>query len=199
MGKDQQPVGISGLEHGSGILPFGFLFRVQIIQLPLVIVGVHNKAGSNTSFKSERGSAGYDKQPVKLCCTNMDKVSVKRWTKIGLRTLHLLAVAGVGGGILFGLEQYQWINYWWLAVVSGALMMVIDIVSNPVWIVQVRGLVIFLKLILLVLLGHDSSLDRLLLIVIIIISAIISHAPSKLRYYSVYHKKVISSANDSKG
>ncbi len=26
----------------------------------------------------------------------MNKASVKRWTKISLRTLHLLAVAGVG-------------------------------------------------------------------------------------------------------
>ena len=129
----------------------------------------------------------------------MSKESTKRWTKISLRTLHLLAVAGAGGGILFGLEKDLWINYWWLALVSGALMMVIDIVSNPVWVVQVRGLVIFLKLILLALLGQNPELDRILLIVIIIISGVISHAPGKLRYYSVLHRKTISSAKDSKG
>ena len=129
----------------------------------------------------------------------MNKETVKRWTKISLRTLHLLAVAGVGGGILFGLEKDLWINYWWLALVSGALMMLIDIVSNPVWVVQVRGLVIFLKLILLALLGQNPELDRILLIVIIIISGVISHAPGKLRYYSVFHRKTIISANDSKG
>ena len=129
----------------------------------------------------------------------MNKLTVKRWTKISLRTLHLLAVAGVGGGILFGLEKDLWINYWWLALVSGVLMMAIDIVSNPVWIVQVRGLVIFLKLILLAFLGSNPSLDGLLLAVIIIMSGIISHAPGQLRYYSLYHRKVISSSNDSKG
>ena len=129
----------------------------------------------------------------------MNKLTIKRWTKISLRTLHLLAVAGVGGGILFGLEKDLWINYWWLALVSGVLMMVIDIVSNPVWIVQVRGLVIFLKLILLAFLGSNPSLDGLLLAVIIIMSGIISHAPGQLRYYSFYHRKVISSSNDSKG
>ena len=129
----------------------------------------------------------------------MNKLTVKRWTKISLRTLHLLAVAGVGGGILFGLEKDLWINYWWLALVSGVLMMAIDIVSNPVWIVQVRGLVIFLKLILLAFIGSNPSLDGLLLAVIIIMSGIISHAPGQLRYYSFYHRKVISSSNDSKG
>jgi hypothetical protein len=129
----------------------------------------------------------------------MNKITVKRWTKISLRTLHLLAVAGVGGGILFGLEKDLWINYWWLALVSGVLMMAIDIVSNPVWIVQVRGLVIFLKLILLAFLGSNPSLDGMLLAVIIIISGIISHAPGQLRYYSVYHRMVILSSSDSKG
>ena len=129
----------------------------------------------------------------------MNKETGKRWTKISLRTLHLLAVAGVGGGILFGLEKELWINYWWLALVSGVLMMVIDIVSNPVWVVQVRGLAIFLKLILLAFLGSYPSLDGWLLAVIIIISAVISHAPGKLRYYSVYHRRDTSSVNDSKG
>lgn len=129
----------------------------------------------------------------------MNKPTVKRWTKISLRTLHILAVAGVGGGILFGLEKDLWINYWWLALVSGVLMMLIDIISNPVWVVQVRGLVIFLKLILLAFMGNGAGLDSLLLTLIIIISAVISHAPGKLRYYSVYHRKVISSDNDSKG
>lgn len=129
----------------------------------------------------------------------MSKESTKRWTKISLRTLHLLAVTGVGGGILFGLEKGLWINYWWLALVSGVLMMAIDIVSNPVWVVQVRGLAIFLKLILLAFLGSYPSLDGWLLAVIIIISAVISHAPGKLRYYSVYHRRDTSSVNDSKG
>ncbi|GMR15431.1 MAG: hypothetical protein BMS9Abin30_1059 [Gammaproteobacteria bacterium] len=124
---------------------------------------------------------------------------VKRWTKISLRTLHLLAVAGVGGGVLFGLDRELWFNYWWLALASGALMMLIDIISNPVWFVQVRGLVIAVKLILLVFLGTYPGWDNLVLAVIVILSAVISHAPGKLRYYSLYHRRVITSDNDAKG
>ena len=129
----------------------------------------------------------------------MDKASAKRWTKISLRTLHLLAVAGVGGGILFGVERDLWINYWWLAMVSGIFMMLVDIISNPVWIVQVRGISIFLKLALLILLVVYPDWDRPLVVVIIIISGVISHAPSRLRYYSMYHGKVITSNRDTKG
>lgn len=124
---------------------------------------------------------------------------VKRWTKISLRTMHLVSVAGVGGGVLFGLDKIVWVNYWWLALASGILMMAIDIVSNPVWMVQVRGLVIYIKLLLLAFLGIYPQWDSTLLLIVIIMSGVISHAPGKLRYYSVYHRKVISSPNDSKG
>jgi hypothetical protein len=129
----------------------------------------------------------------------MNKETIKRWTKISLRTLHLLAVTGVGGGILFGLEKDLWINYWWLAMASGILMMLIDIISNPVWVVQVRGVSIFIKLVLLACLGSNPNWDGPLVVLIIIISAVISHAPGKLRYYSVFHRKVIISNNDTKG
>ena len=129
----------------------------------------------------------------------MNRTTVKRWSKISLRTLHLLAVAGVGGGILFALEKDLWINYWWLALVSGVLMMVMDIAANPVWIVQVRGFVIIVKLILLALMVSYPAWGSFLLLVIIIISAVISHAPGKLRYYSLYHRRVISSDSDAKG
>jgi len=129
----------------------------------------------------------------------MSQASLKRWTKIGLRTLHLLSVAGVGGGILLGLDKGLWVNYWWLALISGGLLMLVDIVSNPVWVVQVRGIVIFVKLLLLVFLGSDLSLDRWLIIVVIVMSAVISHAPGSLRYYSLYHRKTIISNLDTKG
>ena len=39
----------------------------------------------------------------------------------------------------------------------------------------------------------------ILLLVVIVLSAVISHAPSKLRYYSLYHRKVIRSILDTKG
>jgi len=129
----------------------------------------------------------------------MNRTTVKRWSKISLRTLHLLAVAGVGGGVFFALEKDLWINYWWMALVSGVLMMLMDIAANPVWMIQVRGVVILFKLILLVLLGINPGWDSFLLAVIIILSAVISHAPGQLRYYSLYHRRVMSSDSDAKG
>ena len=129
----------------------------------------------------------------------MNAPTVKRWTKISLRTLHLVSVAGVGGGILFSIDKAVWLNYWWLALASGVLMMAIDIISNPVWLVQVRGLAIYLKLVLLGILGACPQWAGPILLTVIILSSVISHAPGNLRYYSIYHRKVISSSGDSKG
>lgn len=129
----------------------------------------------------------------------MGKEDIKRWSKISFRTLHLVSVAGVGGGILFGLDKTLWLNYWWLALVSGALLMLIDAVSNPVWLVQLRGITVYLKLILLVLMVSYPAWGSYLLLIIIVISGVISHAPSNLRYYSVYHGKIIRSTSDTKG
>lgn len=123
----------------------------------------------------------------------------RRWSKITLRTLHIVAVAGVGGGILFELDQALWFHYWWLSVITGVLLVLIDALANPVWLIQVRGLAVYIKLVLLVGLWQFPVWNVALLLAIIVLSAVISHAPSKLRYYSIYHGKVIRSSSDTKG
>lgn len=129
----------------------------------------------------------------------MSSQEIRRWSKISLRTLHIIAVAGVGGGILFGLDQGQWLHYWWLCVASGALLVLFDALANPVWLIQVRGLAVYIKLVLLLCLWKFPAWDVALLLVIIVLSAVISHAPSKLRYYSIYHREVIRKSVDTKG
>ena len=154
---------------------------------------------SQADFSQTFNNAAYTAYSNRVTCIPMSKESIKRWSKIGLRTLHILAVAGVGGGILFGLDKELWINYWWLALVTGIVMILIDVIPNPVWLLQVRGLTVLMKLILLALLGRYPGYDGVLLVLIIVMSAVISHAPGKLRYYSAYHRKVILSSYDTKG
>ena len=150
-------------------------------------------------FSHSCNNAAYTAYANGVTCQPMGRESIKRWSKISFRTLHLLAVAGVGGGILFGLDKDLWFSYWWLAMATGTVMMLIDMISNPVWLLQVRGLTVLLKLILIGLLGRYPGYESFLLVVVIVISAVISHAPGKLRYYSVYHRKVITSSSDTKG
>lgn len=128
-----------------------------------------------------------------------NRMVLKRWTKTSLRTLHLVGIAGVAGGVLFGVNENLWTGYWWLALASGALIMLMDIVSNPLWLVQVRGVAIIGKLVLLAFLGNAPDWDRVLLIAVIVISGVVSHAPGSVRYYSLFHLRVINPSEDVKG
>lgn len=123
----------------------------------------------------------------------------KRWLKIALRTLHIFSVVGVGGAILFDVPFSQWVWYWYAAVATGVAMVTIDALSNFLWLVQIRGIVIYVKLSLLMLLGSNMLVNQLVLIAIVLMSAVISHAPGDIRYYSIVHRRRINSFHDSKG
>ncbi len=107
----------------------------------------------------------------------------KRWVETSLRTLHLLGTAGIGGGFLWGADPAHWLPFLWLTVVSGMLMAGLQIWGNGVWLIQVRGLAVMVKLLLLalmVLFGARADL----FVLVIVISGVVSHAPANVRYFS---------------
>ncbi len=123
----------------------------------------------------------------------------KRSLKVGLRTLHLIGIAGVAGGVLLSQAQSSWTIYWYIALATGSAMMLLDLASNFIWCIQLRGLAIYLKLCLLTLLGWHPEYDKALVIAMIIISGVISHASGDLRYYSIWHRRRVDSLSDTKG
>lgn len=112
---------------------------------------------------------------------------LRRWLSIALRTLHLLGAVGVGGGFLYGAPETSWLPYLWLLAVSGAGMVVLQAWGNPVWLVQLRGIAILIKLGLLGWMLAGSALDLPLFVAVVFISGAISHAPGDVRYFSVWH------------
>ena len=72
-------------------------------------------------------------------------------------------------------------------------MVLIELWSHCIWLLQVRGLAIMLKLLLLgaAILLPDVA-DPWLLFMVIMISGIISHAPSRQRYYSPFYGRKIT-------
>jgi len=107
----------------------------------------------------------------------------KRWTEIGLRTLHLIGTAGIGGGFLWGADPVHWIPFLWLTVLSGFAMTGLQVWGNGIWLIQVRGLAVVAKLLLLwLMIAYGARVDLFLLV--IIISGVVSHAPASVRYFS---------------
>ncbi|QDE29934.1 MULTISPECIES: hypothetical protein [Shewanella] len=124
---------------------------------------------------------------------------IERLSKTSLRALHIIGVVGSGGGIIFNLDMSIWLNYWIIAICSGVLLMSWEIVRDWRWLIQLKGVLTLLKVILLGSFIQISEYNSELVIFIILLSVMVSHGPAGLRHYSVVHRKVIQSRKEVKG
>ncbi|MFT6978379.1 MAG: hypothetical protein ACJAZA_002117 [Shewanella psychromarinicola] len=124
---------------------------------------------------------------------------IERISKTSLRALHIIGVVGSGGGMIFNLELSLWFNYWLIAITSGVLLMSWEIIRDWRWLIQLKGVLTLLKVILLGLFIQLSECKSELVIFIILLSVIVSHGPAGLRHYSIVHRKVIQSKKEIKG
>lgn len=120
----------------------------------------------------------------------------KRWVKILFRSTHLVGIAGVFATTLTGDDLY---TYWALAILSGMGLLALEALSNIIWFIQIRALVMYIKLFLLAMIFFYPHYAWHVLVVIIFLSGIISHAPSSVRYFSFIHWRKITALNDFKG
>lgn len=123
----------------------------------------------------------------------------KRSLKILLRCVHLFAMAMVSAGLFLQLPQALWQPFWPVCLGSGLLLMALDIASNFFWLVQVRGVVIISKLVILSLAFIYQEIAPYLIVLLIFMSGIIAHGPSDWRYYSLYHKRKLILRGEGKG
>jgi hypothetical protein len=109
----------------------------------------------------------------------------QRWLNIGLRALHLLGVAGTGAALLVPVAaDGPWRHYLMLTLATGVAMSLIDAWSDRRWLLQLSGQAVLLKLLLLGLIPLWPAAGPVLLAVVIILSAVVSHAPAGVRHYS---------------
>lgn len=120
----------------------------------------------------------------------------KRWLKISLRSIHLVGIAGVFATTLTGENLYV---YWTIATLSGLGLLALEALTNLIWFIQVRALVMYVKFSLLTALFFYPHYAWHILVIIILLSGIISHAPSSVRYFSFIHWRKITAVDDIKG
>ncbi len=123
----------------------------------------------------------------------------QRLSKTSLRALHILGIAGSGGGILLGVEKSLWLNYWYLAMATGSILMMWEIVRDWRWLIQLKGVLTLAKLGLLCLFVPLAEYKPELFVLVLVLSVIVSHGPSGLRHYSIVHRRQIDSKREIKG
>ena len=108
-----------------------------------------------------------------------------------LRTTHVLAVGAYYGGHVFSVPPERLAPAAVAAIATGVLFAIFEALSAPVWLVQLQGVATYVKLALIgsVSLFWDQRIWILSLV--IVIGVVFSHAPARLRYYSVKHRRVM--------
>lgn len=115
----------------------------------------------------------------------------KRVVSIALRSLHLVGTAGVGAGVLFGVPEAAWHPYLVLSVASGGAMVAQDTWSSAVHLIQVRGMAVIAKILMLSCLHLAGGYQMHVLFAVIILSGVVSHASARIRYHSIFHGREI--------
>lgn len=105
----------------------------------------------------------------------------QRWVNIGLRCVHLVGVVGIAGGFLFSLESASWTPYWHLALASGIALSAIYAWTTAAWLLELKGLAIVIKTLLLAAALAVPDLKEEIFITIIVMSGLIAHAPARVR------------------
>ena len=114
-----------------------------------------------------------------------------RWINITLRAFHLIGIAGLGAGFFYTGVDNAWHAYYYITLSTGLLMTLLSIWSNGIWLLQLRGQLILFKLLLLLTATVLPSIKFELILLIIALSSVVSHAPGDIRYYSIYHGRRI--------
>lgn len=122
--------------------------------------------------------------------------SFRRLSKVVVRTIHLVGVAGVFGGAMMQTSESVYLA---LAIISGVALMIMEAHGCWIWLVQVRGASVFLKLLFLLFMHFWPEAAIPCLIVVIVISGFTSHAPSWIRYFSLLHGRVVHSDDEMLG
>lgn len=102
---------------------------------------------------------------------------------IALRGLHLVGIAGLAGGFLFGLPEAQWAAYAYLAIATGILLSALYLWTDASWLVKLKGQAILVKLVLLVLAHVYPAWRPEAFVLVILLSAFFAHAPDRVRSY----------------
>nr|WP_228730349.1 hypothetical protein [Shewanella yunxiaonensis] len=124
---------------------------------------------------------------------------IQRMAKTTLRALHILGVAGAGGGILLQVPDEHWRIYWIMTMVSGVLLMAWEVLRDWTWLIQMKGVLTIAKLVILMCFIILPEYKPALVTMIILLSVVVTHGPSSLRHYSIIHGRQIHGKDEIKG
>lgn len=115
-----------------------------------------------------------------------------RWINIAARTVHLAATGTLLGGHVFGAPADALRPFLWVAVATGAVLIALEIYPTGHWLHQGCALAVYAKLALLCAIPFVWDYRVPLLLAVVVLASAGSHAPRRLRHYSVIFRRVMA-------
>jgi hypothetical protein len=109
----------------------------------------------------------------------------ERWLRMALRTLHIASMAVLVGGHVFDVPAPELRLALGWTVTSGVLLVLLEVHGTLDWLFQVRGLATVLKVALASSVGMLWEQRVPILMAVLAIGSLSSHAPSRIRHHSL--------------
>jgi hypothetical protein len=120
---------------------------------------------------------------------SLSGLTAQRVYKLLARTVHLIAIAGLVGGHMFGapLEPLRLLLY--LSIITGVVMCALEAYPNRRFFYEGWALLLWLKLVLLASVLVFWNARGPILIVVVVIASVGSHLPRALRHWMPFHNQ----------
>lgn len=114
-----------------------------------------------------------------------------RGWNIACRTAHLAATGILLGGHFFAIAEERLRVLLYLAILTGGALIFVEAYPSCRWFYQGRGIMVLSKLALLCVIPFFWAYRLPILLVVLVIASVGSHMPSRFRYYSLVHRRVL--------
>ena len=122
----------------------------------------------------------------------------QRWVKMIARSAHVILSGIYLGALVFNVEPAARLPWFLATMLSGLLMICLDLYESGAFLLQLRGLVVLGKLLLLAFLPAFGAAGVWVVAAVAFFSVISSHATANFRYFLIWGRGRIKAA-ETKG
>lgn len=113
--------------------------------------------------------------------TTSRRTPLERWVAIGVRTVHLAGVVGVGAAVVAGQAPSPAVV--WLMASSGGVLLAMDVYAGRIALGELAGVFVLAKMALVVWMAMAPHQAMWLFWALLAASSVMAHAPKAFRHW----------------